>query len=338
MSRKAPIAVESDDLTGHPGVRAWHELGGDGGTAAVELWREESLTKPAIYRLRFADPAHPAVFAKRCLKTSVALERRIYEEILPHLPLSTPRYFGFRQDEDGYGWLFIEDVGSERFSPIDPAQRGLAARWLGLLHRSGADLPAAGRLPDAGAARYLGHLRAAREKIRGSSGNPGLTSEHRATLNGILALLDALEARWHEFERACEGLPATLVHGDFRPKNVRVRNHGPVPGLYPIDWETAGWGVPAADLAPARGSGLGMQVDPHVYETVVRARWPSLDAAAIRKLSILGHVFRALAGIEWASESLVFESRDWLGKPVNLMPSYAARIAHAIEAAPEWLA
>jgi hypothetical protein len=337
MSRKAPIAVESEDLAAHPGVRAWHELGGNGGAAAVELWREESLTKPAIYRLRFADPAHPSVFAKRCLRTSVALERRIYEEILPRLPLSTPRYFGYRQDEGGHGWLFIEDVGSERFSAHDPSQRVLAARWLGLLHRSGADLPAAGTLPDAGAARYLGHLRSAREKIRNSDGNRALSSEHQATLSGTLALLDALEARWQDFERACEGLPATLVHGDFRPKNVRVRSHGPAPGLYPIDWETAGWGVPAADLAPARGSGLAMQVDPHIYETVVRARWPGLDAAAIRKLSILGHVFRALAGIEWASESLVFESRDWLDKPVSLMPSYAARVTCVLEAAPEWL-
>ena len=335
---KAPIAIESMALDDHPGVGAWKELGGGGRAAAVELWREESPTKPAIYRLLFTDPTHPAVFAKRCIRTSVELERRVYEMVLPHLPVTTPRCFGFHEEHGGAGWLFIEDVGTERFSMRDPEHRALAARWLGLLHRAGADLPAAGRLPDAGPARYLGHLRSAREKIRRSAGNPGLAAEDRAMLDGILVSHDALEARWHDLERACEGVPATLVHGDFRPKNVRVRGNGAAPSLYPIDWEMAGWGVPAADLAPARGPGLTMQVDLHTYEMVVRARWPDLHAAAIRRLSIVGHIFRALAGIEWACESLVFESPEELAKPLSLMPSYLARITQALEAAPEWLA
>ena len=335
MSRKAPIAIASANLVDHPAARAWNRVGGGIEPAIVELWREAGLTKPAIYRLTFGGPQSPGVFAKRYFKTSPEIERKVYEEILPHLPLTVPRYYGSCEDGDGSAWLFVEDVGTERFSTQDPEQRLVAARWLGVLHRSGADLPAAARLPDAGPSRYLGHLRSARARIRRGASNPGLTAEGRAMLSVILELHDALEARWRTFERACDGLPATLVHGDFRPKNVRIRTGDAA--LFPIDWEMAGWGVPAADLAPARNCGMTMQVDPHSYETVMRERWPDLDAAAIKKLSILGHIFRALAGIEWESESLIFESPSYLTKPVSSMRSFARKITDGLEAGAEFL-
>jgi hypothetical protein len=335
MSKKAPIAIASANLVDHPAARAWKSIGCGSEPAIVELWREAGLTKPAIYRLTFARPQRPGVFAKRYFKTSPEIERKVYEEILPHLPLTLPRYYGYCQDHDGSAWLFVEDVGAERLSPRDPDQRVLAGRWLGVLHRSGADLPAAARLPDAGPSRYLGHLRSGRARIRLRAGNPGLTTEGRAMLSVILELHDALESRWREFEKACEGLPATLVHGDFRPKNVRICTGDAA--LYPIDWEMAGWGVPAADLAPARDLGMTMQVDPHSYETVMRERWPDLDAAAIKKLSILGHIFRALAGIEWESESLRFELPNYLTKPVSSMRSFARKINDGLEAGAEFL-
>lgn len=336
MSRKAPIVIESTNLTGHPGVRAWNELDGIE-PASIELWRHANLTKPAIYRLTFASPRKPAVFAKRYVNTSPTLERWMYERVLPDLPLTTPRYYGSNHGDDGSHWLFIEDVGAERLSPGDPVQRVLAARWLALLHRSAADLPLAEQLPDAGPSRYLGHLRSARENIRRSAGNRGLTVEGHDILRRTLDQHDALESHWSELERACDGMPATLVHGDFRPKNVRVRADDAGPALYPIDWETAGWGVPAADLAPARGPGLIMLVDSPAYETVVSKRWPDLDATVIRRLSILGHLFRALAGIDWETISLTFESPDCLKKPLTCISHYGMRISEALGAAQGWL-
>ena len=246
--------------------------------------RKASRSKPAILRLTFTAPAAPAVFAKRFHPAGLALERRIYETILPRLPVTVARYRGACEDDDGSAWMFVEDVGDRCMSPADPEHQVLAARWLGLLHRSAAEVVAAEPLPDAGPGRYLAHLRAARDDIRRHFGNRGLTPADREVLGAVLAQGDALESRWPQIERACEGFPVTLVHADFQPKNVRIRNTDAGPVLCPIDWETAGRGVPAADLARSSSRGLVMQIDPQVYESTVRECWPHLEAASIRRL------------------------------------------------------
>ena len=336
MSKKAPIATYSTHLTDTPALRAWNKIGHGAEPTSIELWRQ-SNKKPTVYRLIFESPRHPSVFAKYAPRGSLSLERGIYEDILPRLPVSTPRYFGFHADADGSDWLFLEDVGGDRLSARDPAHRVLAARWLAALHRAAADLPAAQRLPAAGATRYLAHLRSARAMIRRNMGNRGLTTEDRALLVELLAQSEAVEARWDGIERACAGLPETLVHGDFQPKNVRVRENGGGWTLYPIDWEMAGFGIPAADLAPARGPDAPMQVDVETYAEEARTRWPELDAAAVRKLAMLGRIFRTVASIDWECLNLVFETPDCLIGPLRTVRLYSARITDWLAAAPEWL-
>ncbi len=337
VTLKTPIARSSVDLAGHAAVRAWQEAADGAPPATVELWREGSLHNAVIHRLTFGDARGPAVFAKHARLAILTVERTIYEEILPHLPLSAPRYFGFRAAGDGFMWLFVEDVGDQCLSPGNPEHRALAGHWLGMLHRSAAGLAAAASLPDGGPGRYLAHLRAGGGKIRAKLGNRALTAEDRAVLKQVLELQDALESRWHALERACEGLPTTLVHGDFEPKNVRVRSVDAGPVLYPIDWETAGWGVPAADLAAPQSPRHASRLDTDVYQTVVRERWPDLDAGSIRKLSILGLLFRALAAIEWESERLRFEDANCLVKPILSMQCYTTWVARALAEAAEWL-
>jgi len=337
MTRIAPLAVTTHDIAQDPAARAWGSLGG-APPASVALLREATRSKPAIHRLTFPAPETPAVFAKCFHPAGLALERRIYETILPRLPVTVAPYRGACEDDAGSAWMFVEDVGERCLSPRDPEHRVLAARWLGLLHRSAADVVAAAPLPDAGPGRYLAHLRAARDEIRRHFGNRGLTPEDRAVLSGVLAQGEALEARWPEIERACEGFPLTLVHADFQPKNLRIRMTDAGPVLCPIDWETAGRGVPAADLALASSRGLVMQIDPATYETTVRERWPHLDAAAIRRLSIMGHVFQSLAGILWACADLRFEDPLCLVRPVSQMRLYVAQISAALDAGADWLA
>ena len=334
MSRKALRTVATTEPTGHPAARAWRALHG-ARPANVERLRSATRSKPAIYRLTF-DRRRAPVFAKHCRAAELALERTIYEEILPRLPVTVPAYGGSLEDVDGSAWLFVEDVGNRVLSARDPGRPVLTAQWLGLLHCSGADL---GRtdLPDAGPARYLAHLRAGREAIRRNLGNRGLAPSDQTVLAGVLDLHERLESRWSGLERACEGLPKTFVHGDFRSKNVRMRVLGDVPVLYPIDWEMAGWGIPAADLAGAGAPGLTLPVDPRAYEEIVKERWPDVDASAIRRLAILGRVFQALAAIEWASATLRFESPLCLLKPVMSMRLYVTQIAEALEEATEWL-
>lgn len=337
LAQNAPLAITTRDFARDPAARAWKSLGG-ATPASVALLREATRSKPAIHRLTFPAPGAPAVFAKRFHPAGLALERRIYETILPRLPLSVAPYRGSCEDEDGSAWMFVEDVGERCLSPADPEHRVLAARWLGLLHHSAADVVAAEPLPDAGPGRYVAHLREARSEIRRHSGNRGLTSADREVLGVVLAQCDLLEARWRQIERACEGFPITLVHADFQPKNVRIRMTHAGPVICPIDWETAGRGVPAADLARASSPGLVMQIDPMTYGATVRERWPDLDAAAIRRLSIMGHIFQSLAGTLWSCADLRFEDPLCLVRPVSSMRHYVAQISAALAAGAEWLA
>ena len=331
MVPKVPTARPSRDGHHPAASRAWHSLG-ETPPAAVEMLREASRSKPALYRLIFGDPRRAAVYAKRSLTSDLALERTMYQEILPRLPVTVPRCFGSCREDDGSTWLFVEDVGDRRLESEAPAHRRLAGHWLGLLHRAASVDPGAARLPDVGPNRYLGSLRAGRGGILGNLGNRALDEGDRAILNGLITQLDALESRWCEIERACAGLPLTLVHGDFRPKNVRVRGDDSDATLYALDWEMAGWGIPAADLAGAFHPGMTVPIDPEAYLDVVRVRWRNMDRAALHRLSILGRIFQALAGAEWASASLIFESERHLIRPVSQMRVYRGHLAEAFQA------
>jgi hypothetical protein len=77
--------------------------------------------------------------------------------------------------------------------------------------------------------------------------------------------------------------------------------------VLPIDWETAGWGLPAADLA---------RVDVDAYADIVREWWPGVDITAVRRLARVGRVFRFLAAIGWESASLDYDTADLLSQPI----------------------
>jgi len=338
VSRKEPVAVCNYSVAEHPAARAWRELGSDPRTPViVETWRGMKTTKPAIYRLGFGDAESSSVFVKWFLGQSPDVERTVYEEILPRLPVTGPRYHGCIETGDASTWLFVEDVGSQRLSPSDPAQRALAARWLGTLHTRALEVGAAASLPEAGPPRYLANLHASREAIRKCLKKPILTADDRCVLDGVLAQLDYLECRWPSLERECDALPRTLTHGDFRPKNVRVRRQGAGLVINPIDWETAGWGVPVADLAPGRGRGLESQVDLEVYASMVQRVWPDLDSNLIGRMVVMGSIFRTLAAIEWSCVSLGFDEPVFLLEPIASMSSYRKRLSMFLEAAAEWL-
>ena len=327
MSKNATLEIVRTNLLEHPAVRAWSKLlPGRVEPESVEILQERQ--KSAVYRLHGVGPGGSTVIAKRCERATALIERTIYEEVLPHLPITALHYYGFTEEDDTFCWLFLEDVGSERFSPLTKEHRVLAARWLGMMHTSAARVTAAARLPDRGPDHYLEHLRFARHTILQNLTNPALNAGDLALLETIVAQCDVLEFHWSQVEKGCEGVPSTLAHGDFCPKNIRVRPDQAGTNLFSLDWETAGWGVPAADLAPARGRYPAPQVDVTTYWSIVRECWPGLDIQAVRRLTNVGRIFRPLAAIRWASMSLAFE---WLEKPIKSMKVYQAELAEAIQ-------
>jgi len=334
VSSRAPSVILDQGIDAHPAVQAWRRLRATRhDPEKVEVWTSRPTS---VYRIVFRNGT-PAVFAKRCQLKNGAVERLCFESILPRVRVPSPVYYGSLEEADGSCWLFLEDVGRQWFSPHDPEHRVLATRWIGQLHRKTARIQAASALPPAGPQRYLDHLRSARDRIRRNLGNPGLTEADRDVLGSVLTLEDHLESRWDQIERASAAFPTTVVHGDFQAKNVRIRSGDSGPTVCVLDWEMAGWGIPAVDLA-WRGIDLSIPAELEAYASEVRMEWPTMDAVAIRRLAVLGVILRRLASMDWETESLHFEDPESLSDPVSSLRSMHVSASRGLAAAEEWLA
>ncbi|MBI3978563.1 MAG: aminoglycoside phosphotransferase family protein [Chloroflexi bacterium] len=298
--------IVRSNLREHPATRAWRTLGLTRTEPdCIEILKEG---KSAVYRLGAVGPTGSAVIAKRCRQAAAVHERTIYEQILPHLPITALDFYGFLEEPDGrYCWLFLEDAGGERYSPFDGAHRVLAAHWLGALHTVGARVGAAARLPDRGPQHYLEHLRSARETLCQNLAHPALSADDLALLKTIVRRSDRLELGWRRLERFCDELPRTLVHGDAYAANFRVRTGGVESAILTFDWELAGWGSPVADLAQSPPSAYYFAANPDLatYWRVVCDHWPGVDRQTWRHLAQVGTLLRCIAGISWAAPKLV---------------------------------
>src|SRR5207302_7175120 len=234
-TRPAPMVVpvagpaagreRQSTLMSHPAVHAWRQLyphDEPRGITAVRIGRRRK-----VFRLQGAGPDGSAVIAKRSRKAKALIERTVYEEILPRVTVPSLRYYGFLADPDAeYCWLFLEEATGARYSRLLPAERAQVARWLGLLHTAAAEAAAKAQLPDGGPGRYREFLRSASEEIQKHLGNPVLNPDDVAVLEEVLARLTELDAHWNRMEQLCDGVPQTLVHGDFNGKNLRLRPAG----------------------------------------------------------------------------------------------------------------
>ena len=126
--------------------------------AVTVLKGSKKKRKSEIYRLEGCAPGGESVIAKRCKRSTAELESTIYEDVLPGLPITSLRYHGMVDEGEEQCWIFLEDAGDERYSPLIPEHRRLAARWLAALHGTAPEIPQASRLPDRGPGHYLTHL------------------------------------------------------------------------------------------------------------------------------------------------------------------------------------
>jgi thiamine kinase-like enzyme len=335
MSKEANNEIIRSNLRGHPAVSAWSNLlPRRVDPAWIEVLHEG---KSLVYRLEGVGTRGASVIAKRCRVTTV--ERKIYEEVLPQLPLTALHYYGFTAEDDKFGWLFLEDAGSAEYSASIEAHRALAAQWLGRMHTSAAHVVTGDRLPDRGPGHYLKRLQSGAKTLRNAS-NPELKADDLAVLESIVSKCEFLESRWHQVEELCAGFPQTLVHGDFTAKNLRVQPGRAGIALLPFDWELASWGVPAADLAqsarlgkgvhPTRKGAFSAHPDLVSYWVVVRDHWPSVDLQTIQRVANCGSLFRCLAAINWAAPLLAHKGAEWV---VGDLRIYHAELSNAIEAA-----
>src|SRR5216117_976096 len=330
-SAQPPVAQSAagerrSNLKTHPAVRAWCELYPHAEPVSITPLRVRKR-KSNVYRLEGVGQAGSAVIAKRCRTAVAQVERTVYEDILAGLPVASLRYYGFVDEPDAaFGWLFMEEAGGADNSNLLPEHRARAGRWLGLLHAAAAGVGARGRLPDGGPARHLQRLRAVRETMRRHVDNPVLLPEDVGFIEGLTARLDDLAAHWNRLEEICHGVQPTLVHGDFNGRNIRLRTiHGDAT-LAVFDWEEAGWGVPAVDLAQqltVQSGQLSANPDVSSYWSAGREGWPDLSSEACWRLAYCGTVFRTLSAMSWIADDL---ANDWAHASLRDTRLYAAEL------------
>ncbi|PYP60474.1 MAG: hypothetical protein DMD44_02220 [Gemmatimonadetes bacterium] len=343
----APAAVgeRRSNLKSHPAVRAWCELYPHAEPVSITPLRVRKR-KSSVYRLEGVGQGGSPVIAKRCPRAVALVERTVYEDILARLTIPSLRYYGFVDAPDAASsWLFMEEASGPDYSNLLPDHRARAGRWLGLLHGAAAGAAAGGRLPDGGPARYLERMHTLRETFRRHLDNPVLSPEDVAFLEELLARLEDLAARWQLLEDLCHAAPRTLVHGDFNGRNMRLRG---LPGdgdatITVFDWEDAGWGVPAVDLAQqltVPSGQLSANPDIPTYWSAGRERWPDMSSEACLRLAYCGTVFRTISAMSWIADDL---ANDWAHASLRDMRLYAAELDAALDrldwarpAAPPW--
>jgi thiamine kinase-like enzyme len=284
--------------------------------AVVPLKAQRPGRKSGAYRLQGAGENESAVIAKRCTRNTALVERQVYERLLPRIDVPVLHYYGYVEEPDGeFAWLFLEDAGEEKLVETD---RELATRWLAQLHTGAIALADRATLPDCGPQRYLRHLRIGRGLIRELP--PRLTpwTEQRRALEGLQRDLDELQWRWALVDTACEAAPRTLVHCDFARKNLRVRHTPRGRDLVALDWETAGWGPPAADLlvSPIRDRSkrhAGTKYRPRNWDGTVSlaeyvtncgGQWDGPRRRDLDRLATIGRIFQIVAGVQWSAEQI----------------------------------
>ena len=279
----------------------------------------------AVYRLSGAGPRRAAVIAKCCTPEDARIESAVYQDILPGLRLPALEFYGWFSDSGGRCWLFLDDAGDQKYSCFSGRHRTLAGRWLGAVHSCAAHLAAPPSLPERGQAWYLGELRLLREHIHGSLSNPALHEDELQTLKAVLEQCRLLESCWNGLTRLCERIPRTLVHGDLSPKNTRIRSSRDGDELVAIDWETAGWGVPAIDLA----SGRGFSLIPDLRDYLSALQPGFADAEAVALMAEIGQIFRLIVAMNWETGRL---AGRWPARAVRRMRFYQAALADTLRA------
>jgi len=266
-------------------------------------------------------PGGSDVVAKRCPRPGGELEAFIYSEVLDRLSMESLRCYGFI-DEGAreHGWLFLEDGGTTQVADKGKSFPTAFPHWLALLHGSASNLPIRDHLPERGPAWYLEILRAARlglcqnlpERICGDLG--------RSAAERMLVCFEVLERNWHVVEERCEGLPWTLVHCDLQAKNILIRHTGPGIAFLPLDWEEAGWGPPATDLAG---------IDAASYWSTARRIWASIELRRVEEQVCCGALFQILSAVGWETLRLEAGSEE---KAMRRLGIYAPRLAAATQA------
>ena len=305
---------------GRLAVQAWlRRRPGSSEPSGITLLKNTS--RSTVCRIDGVGPGGSGIVAKRCPRAEGELEAFIYSEVLDRLSMESVRCYGFINEGSGeHGWLFLEDCGITQIADKGESFPIAFAHWLALLHGSASNLPIRGRLPERGPAWYLETLRAARLGLCQSLPERNWGDLDRSAAERTLACFEILERNWHVVEECCEGLPSTLVHCDLQPKNILIRHTASGIAFLPLDWEDAGWGPPATDLAG---------IDALSYWSTARRIWAGIELQRIEEQVCCGALFKILLAVGWEMVRLAAGSEE---KAVRRLRIYAPRLTASTRA------
>ncbi len=330
VSKRKMPEILTEGVREHPAVQAWLQVQSDSGEPrSLELLQRRRHS--TVYRLNEVRQDGARVIAKRCRVATARIEHAIYEELLPLTGMPALRCYGMLEEPEGeYCWLFLEDAAGVRYSPQLPHNRALAGCWLAETHLAAVSAGLKSRLPDRELDHYLRLLHGCRAMLLHHLGGSALSAEDAAVFRNVAAHLDALESLWGELEEICDVMPRTLVHGDFVNKNLRIRDAATGPVLLVFDWEFAGWGVPAADLA--QFIDRAASPDLSLYCSIANREQLHLDLRDIQAVAACGNLLRMVDQMSWATTDQEFVFPTRLVKAISLLRSYESSITGALSA------
>jgi len=322
--------IITEGVAEHPAVQAWLRVQSNfAEPGSLELLQRRRNS--TVYRFRDVRPDGTRVIAKRCRKETARIERTIYEELLPLARMSALRCYGFLEEPEGdYVWVFLEDAEGVPYSPQLPQHRALAGCWLAEAQLTAVRADFKSCLPDRDLDHYLRLLRVCRAMLQRHLDAGALPVEDATVFRNIAMHLDELESLWAELVKICEVMPRTLVHGDFVIKNLRVRERPKGPALLVFDWEFAGWGVPAADLA--QFIDRAASPDLSLYRSMLNREHFDLDLRDLQAVAACGNLLRLVDQMSWATAGHEFVLPAQLVKATALLQSYEPSILGALSA------
>ena len=299
--------------TEHPAHLAWRALG----LTSIDPTRIDILKeshKTLACRLFDCGPDGANVIAKRRATGAVDVEQRVYREVLTRFSGPSLRLLGsLAEPKTETTWLFLDDGGEVMPDFYDASHRALAGGWIGRLHTETARHHSGEGLPDQASAGALENLLEGKAGLRAARDNPQIDSDGQRMLDALITLLGTIERTWARVEGEVAGIPATIVHGDFVPKNLRLREDEQGASILPFDWETAGWGPPVVDLE---------LVDLAAYASEARDLWKT-RVGDLERLAKVGHLFRLLAAVTWEIPGLL---TPWVWRPIYRLGLYLERL------------
>lgn len=222
------------------------------------------LPPTLIAKVPAADAASRS--AARTFRT-YEIEACFYDQLAPGLPVSLARcyYAAYDADPDEYVVL-LEDLApalpGDQLAGLHPGEAAAAVAELAALHAAGWNSPELAALPwlNRSGPEATALLAAAISDLY-----PGFRDRYAGRLEqGTLTLIEDFLPRSGSYLAGSDE-PRTIVHGDFRADNLLFRPGRPVV----LDWQTASFGVAAADLSYFLASSLPVAVRRQYEEALV---------------------------------------------------------------------